>query len=269
MSAREILRGPQSGVSVLLVQALIWLAGLLFLAFSESAALGWTLLLLGASCIRGYFQLKEGEAMVMYSFGQYKGTVKKAGFYWENPLYQKERVCLKPQLWQNAAEGTDWGGLPLQAKASVNWHVADAAQALAMTENIDQYAQAQCLVALSDALSTQAYPGHEGKEAQQYRDRLNQTFLAALRYRLQAVGLEVSEGKILHLAPSAEGHEVLMARTKALQAVSLQKNMLAQAVPLTTALVQQAEKEGIVLTEAQKTLLSEKILLAICGQKHP
>src|ERR1700739_223224 len=47
------------------------------------------LLLLPASIVlfTGFFTLQPNEARVLILFGEYKGTVRKAGFHWGNPFY--------------------------------------------------------------------------------------------------------------------------------------------------------------------------------------
>src|SRR5262245_37937604 len=39
----------------------------------------------------GFFTLEPNEARVLILFGNYKGTARKSGFHWANPLYARER----------------------------------------------------------------------------------------------------------------------------------------------------------------------------------
>jgi hypothetical protein len=46
---------------------------------------------LGIVALCGYCTLQPNEARVMILFGSYKGTVRRSGFHWANPLYSRRR----------------------------------------------------------------------------------------------------------------------------------------------------------------------------------
>ena len=43
----------------------------------------------------GFMTLEPNEARVMVFFGKYKGTFRRAGFYWVNPFLDKKKVSLR------------------------------------------------------------------------------------------------------------------------------------------------------------------------------
>src|ERR1700679_3473547 len=47
--------------------------------------------LIGVAMLFGYFTLQPNEARVLILFGAYKGTVRKSGLHWANPLYARSR----------------------------------------------------------------------------------------------------------------------------------------------------------------------------------
>jgi hypothetical protein len=46
---------------------------------------------LGVFACFGFFTLQPNEARVLILFGAYKGTVRRSGFHWANPLYARAR----------------------------------------------------------------------------------------------------------------------------------------------------------------------------------
>ena len=46
---------------------------------------------LGVFTCFGFFTLEPNEARVLILFGAYKGTMRRSGFHWANPLYARSR----------------------------------------------------------------------------------------------------------------------------------------------------------------------------------
>src|SRR5262249_29999524 len=44
----------------------------------------------------GFFTLQPNEARVLVLFGEYKGTVREAGFHWANPFYSNSATQMGP-----------------------------------------------------------------------------------------------------------------------------------------------------------------------------
>jgi regulator of protease activity HflC (stomatin/prohibitin superfamily) len=128
-----------------------------------AAVLGFCALLV---CLNGFFILQPNEARVLVLFGNYKGTVRKSGFFWGNPFYANGRISAAPAqaLADSAAarptlalqrtpgrnkislrirtlntptlKVNDKSGNPIDIAAVVVWRVEDTAQA---TFDVDDY----------------------------------------------------------------------------------------------------------------------------------
>lgn len=77
---------------------LVMLPALVFLNFLIFGQLPWlsipvllVLVLLFVLMLPGYFSQEPNEARVMVFFGEYKGTFKNTGFFWE-PFHEQEKV---------------------------------------------------------------------------------------------------------------------------------------------------------------------------------
>lgn len=43
----------------------------------------------------GFIVVNPNESAVLILFGKYMGTIKRNGFFWTNPFYQKKRISLR------------------------------------------------------------------------------------------------------------------------------------------------------------------------------
>lgn len=255
--------GTQAGISVAGIQVLALIAAFFFIGFSESIGLGWFLLLANAGMTKGYFQLKANEAVVLLLQGHYKGSVRLPGFYWVNPFYTKQRVSLKPLLWQASMPLADKAGMPLQASAMATWQVADTAMAVANVADMEGYAHFQCQAALAEALAYQAYQSFDSKTAASYLEKTNEIFLVALKQRLRHAGLEAREVKIVHIAPSQEAMHAIQQRAELSHQLALQKHLALQAVPVANAVLAKLTADGVALSPSQQEELRAQLLLGL------
>jgi len=78
----------------------------------------------------GHFTLQPNEARVSILFGAYRGTVRKSGFHWTNPLNTKQRISLRARNFNGEIlKVNDKRGNPIEIAAVVVWRVQDTAQA--------------------------------------------------------------------------------------------------------------------------------------------
>jgi regulator of protease activity HflC (stomatin/prohibitin superfamily) len=151
----------------------------------------------------GHFTLQPNEARVLILFGSYKGTVRKSGFHWANPLYSRNRGStsgrpgatpaqtkslkfgpaaitatsgsasqpLKAKLSLRAhnfnsetLKVNDKRGNPVEIAAVVVWRVEDTAQAAFDVEDYESYVQVQSESAIRSIASLYAYDHGEEHE---------------------------------------------------------------------------------------------------------
>ena len=148
------------------------------------------------SCF-GFFTLQPNEARVLILFGAYKGTVRRSGFHWANPLYSRSRgnvpgaaptaksVKLGPLSVSDGSgrptlttklslrahnfnsqtlKVNDKRGNPVEIAAVVVWRVEDTAQAVFDVEDYESYVQVQSESAIRSIASLYAYDHGEEHE---------------------------------------------------------------------------------------------------------
>src|SRR6185436_1975395 len=131
---------------------------------------GLLMVVFGVFCSFGFFTLQPNEARVLILFGAYKGTARRSGFHWANPLYARTRGVVpgSTPVVTKGSHGTtrltqpklktklslrvhnfnsqtlkvnDKRGNPVEIAAVVAWRVDDTAQAVFDVEDYESYVQ--------------------------------------------------------------------------------------------------------------------------------
>ncbi|MEU3824489.1 SPFH domain-containing protein [Streptomyces sp. NPDC029080] len=96
--------------------------------------------LLGAFGFGGLARGRTGRAWVLGLFGRYRGTVRRAGLLWVNPLVLRRRADVRLRHWRSEAmPAADPDGMALRVVLLVVWRVRDTARALLGVEDHETY----------------------------------------------------------------------------------------------------------------------------------
>jgi regulator of protease activity HflC (stomatin/prohibitin superfamily) len=72
--------------------------------------------------------------------GGYRGTVRRTGLLWVNPLLRRRRVDVRLRHWRSEAmPAADHDGMPLRAVVLVVWRMRDTARAVLGVEDHERY----------------------------------------------------------------------------------------------------------------------------------
>ncbi|MGW0705132.1 SPFH domain-containing protein [Streptomyces sp. NPDC002643] len=97
---------------------------------------------------------RTGRAWVLGLFGRYRGTVRRTGLLWVNPLVLRRRVDVRLRHWRSEPmPAVDAGGVALRVVVLVAWRVRDTARAVLGVEDHEQYLRECVEAALSRVLS--------------------------------------------------------------------------------------------------------------------
>ena len=205
----KIYTTKKNGMLVLLAVILLYVAGVLGIVFGainldagRNAAgvpllvFGMLAVLLGWIPACGLKVLKPQEALVLTLFGDYKGTIRDAGFYFVNPFcsavnpaaatklaqsgdVQKQRgqaeaeaqvqavynkkISLKAMTLSNGRQKiNDCLGNPVEISIAVIWRVTDTAKAVFNVDNYKEYLSLQCDSALRNIVRVYPYDVAQG-----------------------------------------------------------------------------------------------------------
>ncbi|GHD16536.1 membrane protein [Streptomyces violarus] len=97
----------------------------------------------GALALFGFGGLargRTGRAWVLDLFGRYRGTVRRSGLLWVNPLLLRRRVDVRLRHWRSEpVPATDAHGVALRVVVLVVWRVLDTARATLGVEDHESY----------------------------------------------------------------------------------------------------------------------------------
>ncbi|NBE53807.1 SPFH domain-containing protein, partial [Streptomyces boluensis] len=81
---------------------------------------------------------RVGRAWVLSLFGRYRGSVRRTGLLWINPLSKRRRVDVRLRHWRSEPmPGVDANGVALRVVLLVVWRVKDTARAtLAVDDHV-------------------------------------------------------------------------------------------------------------------------------------
>lgn len=209
----KIYTTAKKGMAVLLGTIVLLLVGLASVIFgaicleNESFNSGTLLLVLGiAILVLGWIPLcglkviKPQEALVLTLFGNYKGTIREAGFYFVNPFCSAVNPAAQTKLAQSGDSATQNAGVsvsssgtavsiepatkkislkamtlnngrqkindclgnPVEIGIAVIWRVTDTAKAVFNVDNFKEYLSLQCDSALRNIVRIYPYDVAQG-----------------------------------------------------------------------------------------------------------
>lgn len=308
-SSREIPAGTLNGWLMLAI-IILWLMAAAY-GFLDSSnrqdapgiVLSMIALAFGVFLLFGLFTLQPNEARVQILFGNYKGTVRRSGFHWANPLYSRSRgggPRLQASLFQNAARKdgarnatepaspsnstklslrvhnfnsdtlkvNDKRGNPVEIAAVVVWRVHDTAQAVFDVEDYKSYVQVQSESALRGIASRFAYDHGEQHEPtlRDSADEVAQALLEELQARLAKAGVVVEEARLTHLAYAPEIASVMLRRQQADAIVAARQQIVRGAVGMVrSALAELDEQQVVQLDPERRAAMVSNLMVVLCG----
>lgn len=191
------------------------------------------------------------EARVILFFGQYVGTLKRAGFYWVLPFTTRETVSRK-----------------IVSLNTKTLKVNDARAALNV-DNYRDFVAVQSETAIRALASRYPYDADDGVDSLRGSpDRLSADLQAELQHRLDIAGIEVSETRLSHLAYAPEIASSMLRRQQAEAVVAARRIITENAVRMADSAVAQLESEGrLKLDDNAKARLVSNLLVALVSER--
>ncbi|MFD9485593.1 SPFH domain-containing protein [Streptomyces sp. NPDC059991] len=189
----------------------VWSAGLLPAAVADAllpsytyaggpGAMGparRTLLVLGTAlavvCFGGLGRGRVGCAWVLSLCGDYRGSVRRTGLVWMNPLLLRRRVDVRLRHWRSEPmPAVDADGTALLAVVLVVWRVKDTARAALAVEDPVVYLRDQVEAAMARVLSQlPADAFHEDAPTLRDAEAVGDALTRLLKAEAEPVGIEV------------------------------------------------------------------------------
>src|SRR5688572_1498953 len=91
---------------------------------------GIAIIVLSAACLGGLTVVNPNEASVVTLFGVYKGTIKRSGFWWVNPLTTRRKLSLRVRNFESARlKVNERDGNPIEIATVVVWRIVETFEA--------------------------------------------------------------------------------------------------------------------------------------------
>ena len=228
-------------------------------------------LLVALFCLGGLFIVNPNEAKALVLFGNYKGTVKRDGFFWANPFLVKRRISLRVRNFETAKlKVNDVHANPIEIGAIVVWKVVETAEALFEVDSYEKYVTVQTESALRATASQFAYDAHQAGEESlsTHAAEVSKHLQAAVQERLARAGVEVLEARISHLAYAQEIAAAMLQRQQAGAIIAARQRIVEGAVGMVEmALERLAQKDILRLDEERRATMVSNLLVVLCGER--
>jgi hypothetical protein len=241
----------------------------------DSLGIGLCILVLGLGvfALFGLTVINPNEAKVVQLFGTYKGSLKKQGLCWLNPLTSRRRVSLRIRNFESSKlKVNDHDGNPIEIAAITVWRVIDTAEALFQVNDYENFIHVQTESALRVLATTYPYDAHEDRQialrisAAEIAHKLREE----IQERLATAGIEVVEARISHLAYAPEIASAMLRRQQANAIIAARQRIVEGAVGMVEmALEQLSAKHVVELDEERKAAMVSNLLVVLCGDRDP
>lgn len=233
-------------------------------------ALAW---IVNVGLFFGVFTVNPNEGRVLQLYGAYRGTAKRTGLQWANPLYTKHRISLRVRNFETGKmKVNDKRGNPIEIAAVVVWKVVDTAEAVFMVDDFKNYVHVQSEAAVR-SLAT-AYPYDVFDEGEQslvsHTAEISEKMREEIQDRLEKAGMSIIEARVSHLAYSPEIASAMLQRQQADAVIAARRKIVQGAVGMVeNALELLSEQHVLELDDERRAQMVSNLLVVLCGDSRP
>jgi regulator of protease activity HflC (stomatin/prohibitin superfamily) len=253
-----------------------WAAILLVLAVAAGSGYLWWLnaipiVVLALLMLAGLTVVNPNEATVVTLFGVYKGTIKRAGFWWVNPLTSRRKLSLRVRNFESGKlKVNERDGNPIEIAAVVVWRIVETFEAVFNVDDYENFVHVQSEAAVRNLATTYPYDSHDDEQvslrlsAGEVAERMRHE----IQDRLSKAGIEVIEARISHLAYAPEIAGAMLRRQQATAIIAARQKIVEGAVGMVEmALDEIGRREVVSLDEERKAAMVSNLLVVLCSDR--
>lgn len=220
----------------------------------------------------GFFFVNPNSSMVLVLFGDYKGTVKRNGFFWVNPLYSKKSISLRARNFDSdKIKVNDKVGNPIQIGVILVWQVKDTFKAAFEVDNYENFVRIQSDAAVRRLAGQYPYDNFDNENEVTLRsghNDVNHSLEEYLSNRLDIAGIHVIEARIGYIAYAPEIAGAMLRRQQAAAVVSARFKIVEGAVSMVQMALDHLSSQKIVdLDEERKAAMVSNLMVVLCADK--
>lgn len=269
---QEKTYSPVSGYLMLMVLPVILVVGSLLASVAGQGVL-FAFIFVVCGMFPGFFFVNPNASRVLVLFGDYKGTVKKNGFYWVNPFYSKRSISLRARNFDSEKiKVNDKVGNPIQIGVILVWQVKDTFKAAFEVDNYENFVRIQSDSAVRRLAGMYSYDSFDDGDGEltlrSGHEEVNKALEENLRNRLDIAGIHVIEARIGYLAYAPEIAGAMLRRQQATAVVAARHKIVEGAVSMVQMALEHLSREKIVeLDEERKAAMVSNLMVVLCGDK--
>jgi regulator of protease activity HflC (stomatin/prohibitin superfamily) len=261
-----------------LVILLAFLAGgiLMLVLFSQQlfcVISGPICLVIASFMATGFLVINPNESSVLTLFGEYKGTLKRNGFYWVNPFFVKKKISLRARNFNSELlKVNDKLGNPIMIGIVLVWKVEETFKAAFQVDDYNRFVEIQSESAVRKLAGHYAYDNFDDEQTditlRGGGEEVNHVLEKELSERLLIAGINVIEARIAHLAYSAEIAQAMLKRQQATAVVAARTKIVEGAVSMVEmALNKLSDRKIVDLDDERKAVMVSNLLVVLCSDK--
>ena len=274
---KEKLDSTSSGYVGLLLLLAFLAGGVLMLVFFKEVLFGIitgpVLLVLASFMSAGFLVINPNESSVLTLFGDYKGTLKRNGFYWVNPFFVKKKISLRARNFNSELlKVNDKLGNPIMIGIVLVWKVEETFKAAFQVDDYNRFVEIQSESAVRKLAGHYAYDNFDDEQSEITLrgggEEVNHVLEKELAERLHIAGINVIEARIAHLAYSAEIAQAMLKRQQATAVVAARTKIVEGAVSMVEmALNKLSDRKIVDLDDERKAVMVSNLLVVLCSDK--
>ncbi|MET9681162.1 SPFH domain-containing protein [Streptomyces coeruleorubidus] len=216
---------------------------------------------LGLFGFGGLARGRTGRAWVLDLFGRYRGTVRRSGLLWVNPLLLRRRVDVRLRHWRSEpVPAADASGVALRVVVLVVWRVRDTARATLGVEDHETYLR-ECVEAALARVPVEMPGGAKGSA-----DAAAEALTRLVAADAAAVGLEVFSVQPVRVEYAPEVAAAMHRRRIAALDAQHRASVLTSVVDSVEDTVTRLTMRGLVeLDDYERKALVKDLTVAFCA----
>jgi regulator of protease activity HflC (stomatin/prohibitin superfamily) len=274
---KEKLDSASSGYMGLLILLAFLVGGILMLVMFNQQLIGViagpVFLVTAVFLSLGFVVVNPNESSVLTLFGEYKGTLKRNGFYWLNPFYIKKKVSLRARNFNSELlKVNDKLGNPIMIGIVLVWKVEETFKAAFQVDDYLRFVEIQSESAVRKLAGHYAYDNFDDEQTditlRGGGEEVNHVLERELSERLHIAGIQVIEARIAHLAYSAEIAQAMLKRQQATAVIAARTKIVEGAVSMVEmALNKLSDRKIVELDDERKAVMVSNLLVVLCSDK--
>ncbi|MER6693941.1 SPFH domain-containing protein [Streptomyces minutiscleroticus] len=228
----------------------------------------------GALALFGFGGLargRAGRAWVLGLFGRYRGTVRRTGLMWVNPLLLRRRVDVRLRHWRSEPmAAVDANGVALRVVVLVVWRVRDTARAVLGVEDHERYLRECVEAGLARALARMPadVSPDDGTATLRNAEAVGDALTRVLAADAGAAGLEVYSAQPVRIDYAPEMAAVMRRRRIAALDAQHRASLLSSVVDSVEDTVTRLTARGLVeLDDYERKALVKDLTVAFCAAR--